>query len=663
MADVYNSYNSFDRAGGDQSTLLKKDDTIKKPVASSDKNILTCRVHLLDNTDYDLEINKNSTGQVLFDKVCEYLNLLEKDYFSISYKELVQEKDKKQNQQVKFWVIMDKQLVKQAHQPTGEVFYCNFELKFYPPEPGMLKEDLTRYFVCLQVRNDILSNTLPASFVTVALLGAYTIQAALGNFDQSVHGNGIDYMKDFVFAPNQNDELLYRVSDLHRILKGQLPAEADQHFLQNAKKVSLYGVHLHPARREKPPPGMPSEVLVGVYSEGLLIYNAQLRTDRYSWARILKIEYRNLHFIVDLRPPEGQKKKITVTFALPNYRLAKRLWRIAVEHHTFFRMREAELAVYRSFPMFHSKYHYQHGRTNWQANQDMTYLDRANPNVRRFGSDNNKRQSRSDITAGQVTERGEQYAPDVSKTATLDLKGKRKGSKALLDISTADETQPMSSEMYQPYGGAQDGKVDLGTNPDSQRVAYSKTTATTNYLQQSAGGWGSNQPNATTADPSQRYSYGDPSRGGVLPTEKDENGRVVTRNVQVVTTVTTTKQEVRGGPGAYPSQEDKLARTDFGSAREDGQWGQPGVASSLQKTTTTTTKGGHTTVETEVVASNQGVTNTTYSKETHKAAADDDDDDEDDGVDYDGMLAEAIKSVTDMNPDLAVEKIEIQAKK
>ena len=87
-------------------------------------------------------------------------------------------------------------------------------------------------------------------------------------------------------------------------LRGQTPAEADNHFLQNAKKMSMYGVHIHQARREKPPVGTSPDVLVGVYPEGILVFNQQLRTDRYAWARIMKIEYRNFHFMVELRPPE-----------------------------------------------------------------------------------------------------------------------------------------------------------------------------------------------------------------------------------------------------------------------------------------------------------------------------------------------------------------------
>lgn len=33
----------------------------------------------------------------------------------------------------------------------------NFEMKFYPPDPNQLQEDITRYQLCLQIRNDILN--------------------------------------------------------------------------------------------------------------------------------------------------------------------------------------------------------------------------------------------------------------------------------------------------------------------------------------------------------------------------------------------------------------------------------------------------------------------------------------------------------------------------
>lgn len=63
----------------------------------------------------------------------------------------------------------------------------------------------------------MLSGRLPCSFVTHALLGSYTVQAELGDYDQDDHGT--DYVSDFRFAPNQTRDLEERVMELHRNYK------------------------------------------------------------------------------------------------------------------------------------------------------------------------------------------------------------------------------------------------------------------------------------------------------------------------------------------------------------------------------------------------------------------------------------------------------------
>jgi len=52
--------------------------------------------------------------------------------------------------------------------------------------------------------------------VTHALLGSYTIQSEFGDYNLEEHGTGTEYIKDFRFAPNQTDELLEKIAELHR---------------------------------------------------------------------------------------------------------------------------------------------------------------------------------------------------------------------------------------------------------------------------------------------------------------------------------------------------------------------------------------------------------------------------------------------------------------
>jgi band 4.1-like protein 1/2/3 len=109
---------------------------------------------------------------------------------------------------------------------------------------------------------------LPCSFVTHALLGSYLVQAELGDYDPVDHGaTGTEYLRELRLAPNQTPELEEKVSELHKTHKAQTPEEAELHYLENAKKLAMYGVDLHQARDSE---GV--EILLGVCASGLLVY-------------------------------------------------------------------------------------------------------------------------------------------------------------------------------------------------------------------------------------------------------------------------------------------------------------------------------------------------------------------------------------------------------
>ena len=99
-------------------------------------------------------------------------------------------------------------------------FVFEFRVKFYPLDANSLQDDLTRYYLACQVRQDILAGKLPCSFLTYAILGSYVVQADVGDFDPNEH-IGIDYVRQIFFAPDtlQTPELLERIGELHRGVK------------------------------------------------------------------------------------------------------------------------------------------------------------------------------------------------------------------------------------------------------------------------------------------------------------------------------------------------------------------------------------------------------------------------------------------------------------
>lgn len=255
-----------------------------------------------------------------------------------------------------------------------------FQVRFYPPDPSHLQEDLTRYQLCLQIQQDVKTGKLPCSFVTHALLGAYLVQSELGDYDPVDHGLSTEYIRDFDFAPNQTEDLLERIMEVHKTLKGQSPAEAELHYLDNAKKLAMYGVSLHPARDSEA-----VDIMLGVCSSGILVYRDRLRINRFAWPKIIKISYKRNGFYIKIRPGEFEHFESTVGFKLENHRAAKRLWKICVEHHSFFRLLSPEPKDKPKFPRFGSKFRYS-GRTQHQAKKHASQLDRTNPAFDRTNS-------------------------------------------------------------------------------------------------------------------------------------------------------------------------------------------------------------------------------------------------------------------------------------
>ncbi|NXF38980.1 E41L3 protein, partial [Nyctibius bracteatus] len=272
---------------------------------------------------------KRSRGQVLFDKVCEHLNLLEKDYFGLTYRDTENQKN---------WLDPAKEIKKQIR--SKFVIVCvfisggleNFLSGVSRPPKSAQK--------CL-----FLQTAISVSEGVRALWCQAGMREAEGS---PQHGSGAPWAPGAHYCPAPLNWLLF--------LRGMTPAEAEMHFLENAKKLSMYGVDLHHAKDSE---GV--EIMLGVCASGLLIYRDRLRINRFAWPKVLKISYKRNNFYIKIRPGEFEQFESTIGFKLPNHRAAKRLWKVCVEHHTFFRLLLPE-APPKKFLTLGSKFRYS-GRT------------------------------------------------------------------------------------------------------------------------------------------------------------------------------------------------------------------------------------------------------------------------------------------------------------
>uniref|UniRef100_A0A3B3QNY2 Protein 4.1 n=1 Tax=Paramormyrops kingsleyae TaxID=1676925 RepID=A0A3B3QNY2_9TELE len=402
----------------------------RAPRAPRQPRSMHCRVTLLDDTLYECDLDKHAKGQELLTKVCEHLNLLERDYFGLATWETAT---------LKTWLDFTKEIRKQVQ---GSSYDFTFNVKFYPPDPAQLTEDITRYQLCLQLRKDVLSGSLPCSFATLALLGSYAVQSELGEYDPDLHG--ADYVSQLRLAPGQSRDLEEKVVELHRSYRSMSPAQADMMFLENAKKLSMYGVDLHQAKDLE---GV--DIMLGVCSSGLMVYKDKLRINRFPWPKVLKISYKRSSFFIKVRASEQEQYESMIGFKLPNYRASKKLWKVCVEHHTFFRLTSVEATTPRKFLALGSKFRYS-GRTQAQTRQASSMINRPAPQFQRSAS---KRVSRSldgeDIESEQEASlQLAQHEPEAPPSEPIPLAPPTQNPTQLVTESSSHQPHPWTDEWF-----------------------------------------------------------------------------------------------------------------------------------------------------------------------------------------------------------------------
>ncbi|XP_036112990.1 protein 4.1 isoform X3 [Molossus molossus] len=608
-----------------------------------------CKVSLLDDTVYECVVEKHAKGQDLLKRVCEHLNLLEEDYFGLAIWD---------DETTKTWLDSAKEIKKQVR---GIPWNFTFNVKFYPPDPAQLTEDITRYYLCLQLRQDIVAGRLPCSFATLALLGSYTVQSELGDYDPELHG--ADYVSDFKLAPNQTKELEEKVMQLHKSYRSMTPAQADLEFLENAKKLSMYGVDFHKAKDLE---GV--DIVLGVCSSGLLVYKDKLRINRFPWPKVLKISYKRSSFFIKIRPGEQEQYESTIGFKLPSYRAAKKLWKVCVEHHTFFRLTSTDTIPKSKFLALGSKFRYS-GRTQAQTRQASALIDRPAPHFERTAS---KRASRSlDGAAVDSTDRSPRPTSAPAIAQSQDTEGNVQGAsfkktvvskaqKETVKVEVKEEevppeqTEPEATEVWKKKRERLDGEniyirhsnlmlEDLDKSQEEIKKHHASISELKKNFMESV-------PEPRPSEWDKRLSTHSPFRtlniNGQIPTGEGPP-LVKTQTVTISDTANAVKSEI-------PTKDVPIVHTEtktitYEAAQTDDNNGDldPGVLLTAQTITSETTSSTTTTQITKTVKG--GISETRIEKRIVITG--------DADIDHDQVLVQAIKEAKEQHPDMSVTKV------
>ncbi|KAL4695446.1 hypothetical protein H8959_000541 [Pygathrix nigripes] len=204
-------------------------------------------------------------------------------------------------------------------------------VKFFPVDPGHLREELTRYLFTLQIKKDLALGRLPCSDNCTALMVSHILQSELGDFHEETDRK---HLAQTQYLPNQ-DCLESKIMHFHQKHVGRSPAESDILLLDIARKLDMYGIRPHPASD-----GEGMQIHLAVAHMGVLVLRGNTKINTFNWAKIRKLSFKRKHFLIKLHANILVLCKDTLEFTMASRDACKAFWKTCVEYHAFFRLSE-----------------------------------------------------------------------------------------------------------------------------------------------------------------------------------------------------------------------------------------------------------------------------------------------------------------------------------
>lgn len=276
----------------------------------------------------DKEIKSSTTGQELFEEVCDQLGMEHIQLFSFAFKD---------SKDFDGFLKLDKKILKQDVNKKENPINLNFRAKFFPEAVNdELIGDAVQRIFWRQIKEGIVDDSIYCPPELCVLFAAQSMQAQFGDYDSSKHESGT--IKVY-------EELPKRVIDQHGLTfeqwqeriknawseqRGLPQQQAIMDYLNIAQDLEQYGITYFEITNKKG-----TRLWLGVHNLGMDIYKYTNKVTPhlgFPWAEIRNISFNDKKFTIKMVAKDSPDFK----FFSPRFKVNKRILALCVGNHQFF---------------------------------------------------------------------------------------------------------------------------------------------------------------------------------------------------------------------------------------------------------------------------------------------------------------------------------------
>lgn len=237
-----------------------------------------CTVHFLNDGVLECEYKSNSLGSDLLDYICEYISIVEKEYWGLNFHDSFNQRH---------WLETNKLIRVQVKNVCPIHFH--FKVKVYPPEPYKSLDTVSKHHIFLQLKKDLLNSSLYCGPSDSALLLALVLQHTYGDYDSSVAFETYVAKK---IIQNQTISTELKAIELHKNhLNGLSKTQIEDLLLRMVCQLETYGIDPFLVESEEN-----LKLTLWINHRGMVTYIESKKVQEFNWLGIRSIfqSYNNL---------------------------------------------------------------------------------------------------------------------------------------------------------------------------------------------------------------------------------------------------------------------------------------------------------------------------------------------------------------------------------